>query len=521
MKGWRVKSRSLTVAVALGLVLAGCGGGGSDDDGGPVGEPKQGGTLTYAVNVETVSLDPAFCTLSFDRCAPIFGTLLRYDVDKQQFVGQMAESFESTDGKSWTLKLRDGVTFSDGTPYDAEAVVYNWDRIKDPKTLAPSARYTQGLTWKVVDPLTVAVTSEVPNFQLPWALTQGLSTIGSPKAIEAAGEDIANSPVGAGPFVLDKWTRNSQAEYSRNKTYFEEGLPYLDKLVIKVIGADDQRLNALRSGEIDVDWSLLTKDAKAIDSEGGYDIYRVPLNGGTGLQFNLKDPVVSDEGLRQALLSAFDSAQINNAVYPGDEPVDAFLRPDSPYRDDALGKFPEKDLDEAQRLFDDYLERTGKTSETVTFLCYAGIPALEQVAQLIQSQMSKIEGLEFKLEPVDGATLSQRSTARDFQTIMGASLSQDMDRLYSVFHTDAPLNVMGYSNPTVDEALDTTRRSNDPAEVEKAYQVVNGELSKDGPLRNWRYQTGHLFANDKVQGIVLAGTSSGASAYWQYAWLNE
>ena len=78
-----------------------------------------------------------------------------------------------------------------------------------------------------------------------------------------------------------------------------------------MIAADDQRLNALRSGEIQVDWSLLTKDAKAIEAEGGYQIYRVPLVGGTGLQFNLKDPVVSDPDLRQAMLMAFDS-QIDN-----------------------------------------------------------------------------------------------------------------------------------------------------------------------------------------------------------------
>jgi len=520
MNGWSA-TRWTAAVLAVGLVAAGCGGG-SGDDGAASGEPKRGGKLTYALNVETPSLDPAICaTGSFDRCAPIFGTLLRYDIDKKQFVGQMAESFTSEDGMNWTLKLRPGVTFSDGTPFDAQAVVFNWDRIRDPKTLSPAARVTEGMTWKAVDPQTVSVTVEKPNYQLPWALTKGLSAIGSPAAIQKAGADVGGSPVGAGPFTLKKWTRNSQIEYVRNPTYFEPGLPYLDELTIKVIGADDQRLNALRSGEIDVDWSLLTKDAKAIEAEGGYEVYRLPLVGGTGLQFNLKDPVVADAGLRRAMLSAFDSAQINNAVYPGDQPVDAFLRPDAPERDDSLGTFPAKDLAEAQRLFDDYLARTGKTGETVVFTCYAGIPALEQVAQLIQAQMQQIKGLTFKLNPVDGPTLSTASTRREFQTIMGATLSQEMDRLYDVFHSKGNLNVMSYANPTVDQALETTRSAKDPAEVEKAYQVVTAELSKDGPLRTWRYQTGHLFVDKDVEGIVLAGTGSGASAYWQYAWIDD
>ncbi|MFC0529933.1 ABC transporter substrate-binding protein [Phytohabitans kaempferiae] len=519
MKGWRKATRSMAVLLAVTVAATGCGSG--DDDGTESGEPKRGGRLSYAINVETSSLDPAFCGVqSFDRCAPIFGTLLRYDLEKKEFVGQMAESFESTDGKTWTLKLRPNVTFSDGTPFDAEAVVFNWDRIKDPKTLSPSLRIAQDMTWAVTDPQTVTVTLEKANYQLPWALVRGLSAIGSPAGIQKAGANVSNSPVGAGPFVLKKWTRNSQLELERNPNYFETGLPYLDELVIKVIGPDDQRLNALRSGEIDVNWSLLTKDARTIEAEGGYEIYRVPLVGGTGLQFNLNDPVVRDEGLRKAMLMAFDSAQINNAVYPGDEPVDAFLRPDAPERDDALGKFPDKNLAEAQRLFDDYLARTGKSSETVTFTCYAGLPALEQVAQLIQSQMQQIKGLTFKIDAVDGASLSVASNKREFQTIMGATLSQEMDRLYEVFHSEGSLNVMSYSNPTVDEALELTRSSDDKDAVTKAYQTVVGELSKDGPLRTWRYQTGHLYVNEDVKGIVVAGTNSGASAYFQYAWMD-
>jgi peptide/nickel transport system substrate-binding protein len=524
MKVWRVGSRAVAATVLVGLVLSGCGGGsgsaGSSST--DAGTPKKGGKLTYAMNTEVPSLDPALCGVTaFDRCSPIFGTLLRQDPDKNEFVGQMADSFTTTDGKAWTLKLREGVKFSDGTAFDAEAVAFNWDRIKDPKTLSPAARVTKDMTWKVVDPTTLSVTLKSTNYQFPWQLAKGLSMIGSPAAIKAAGADVGNKPVGAGPFTLKKWTRNSQIEYTRNPAYFETGLPYLDDLVIKVIAADDQRLNALRSGEIQVDWSLLTKDAKAIEAEGGYQVYRVPLVGGTGLQFNLKDPVVSDPDLRQAMLMAFDSAQINNAVYGGDPAVDAFLRKDSPYRDDSLGKFPALNLAEAQKLFDKYLAKTGQSGVTIEFSCYAGIPALEQVAQLIQAQMQQIKGLTFKLKPVDGATLSQLSTGRDFQTIMGATLSPDMDRLYDVFHTDAALNVMGYSNPKVDEALETSRQSKDEAAVTKAYQVVNGELSKDGPLRNWRYQTGHLYAKDTVKGIILTGTQAGAGAYWQSTWIDK
>src|SRR5690606_28911039 len=124
MKTWHKGSRLLAATAALCLAVAGCGGGGTAS-GGEGGDPQKGGTLTYALNVEVNSVDPAFCALAFERCAPIFGTLMRYDLEAEKFVGNMAKSFESKDGKQWTLKLRKGVEFTDGTPYDAEAVVYN------------------------------------------------------------------------------------------------------------------------------------------------------------------------------------------------------------------------------------------------------------------------------------------------------------------------------------------------------------------------------------------------------------
>ncbi len=506
--------RAKLLAVVAVLVVAGCGGGGTESD-----EPQSGGTVTVGMNAETVSLDPAHCGIRYlERCLPVFGSLLRYDVESEKFVGQLAKSFEGADGRNWTLQLREGVAFSDGEPFDAEAVVFNWNRIKDPANLSPAIQLTEGMTWKVVDPLTVKVTLETPNYQLPWALTRGLGLIGSPKAIQKAGKDVASQPVGAGPFLLDSWSRNSQIDYVRNPDYFEAGLPRVDALTFKVITSDEQRLNALRSGEINVDWSLRSQDAAKAEDEG-YNVDELPLVGGVGLQFNLKDPLLRDDGLRLAMLHAFDSEQLNDAVYPGDSAADAFLAPDNPYRDDDLGLFPGKDLNEAQRLFDDYLKRSGKSSEAVTFTSYAGIPDLEQAAQLIKAQLEEIDGLTLDLDLVDAATLAQSWSNRDFQMIMGNALSVDMDSLFQVFHSEGPLNVMGYSNPKVDAALGTSRTSDDPDEVADAYAVVNGELSKDAPFRHWRHQTGYLFSDTDVHDLVLTGTGSGATAYFEYAWI--
>ena len=518
----RTVSRSMVVIVAVAMVAAGCGGGGSSSgEGGGSATPKRGGTMVMAVNSEPATMDPASC-LDVSRCAPVFDTLMRYDLEKKEFTPGIAQSFDSKDGKVWTLKLREGVKFSDGTDFDAEAVAYNWDRVKDPKTFSATAAVAALLKWKVVDPLTLAITLDNPNFQLPWQLTNGsgLSFVGSPTAIKAMGQDFGNAPIGAGPFVLKKWTRNSQTEYTANKDYWGKGLPYLDGFVLKVIGQDEQRLNALRSGEIHVDWSLLSKDAKAMKSEG-YTVHDVPLVGGTGLAFNRDDPDMKDPILRQALLHAFDSKQINDAVYPGDKEVDALLSPENPNRDDSLGMFPKEDLGEAQKLFDQYLAKTGKSSLTVKFNTYAGIPALDQVSQILQSQMQKIKGLTFEINAMDATALTGAFRSGKFQLGMSASLSYQIDGIYDAFHTGGSLNFGNYSNPEVDAALETARTSNDPKVIADAYKVVNGEVSKDGPLRTWRYQTGRLYTPKNVKGLIVAPVRSGAGAYFERAWFDK
>src|SRR5690606_5051718 len=124
--------------------------------------------LTMALNTEQpVGLDPALCQQGFARCYPVFGTLMVYDADSRTAHPGMAESLESDDGINWTLTLRPDVTFTDGTPFDAEAVVYNWDRIRDPETLAPGRALAETMEWEVVDDLTVAITLDEPNYELP------------------------------------------------------------------------------------------------------------------------------------------------------------------------------------------------------------------------------------------------------------------------------------------------------------------------------------------------------------------
>ena len=289
----KIGPRPITAAcigAAVALLVSACGGEAASSAS-PAGDPVRGGTLVYSYNTEAQSVDPATCAIGIGvgPCQAVYGALLDYDLETGEIEPGMAESFTTEDGRAWTLKLRPGLTFSDGTPFDAAAVAFNWGRILDPALLSPSASVAKTIDWEVVDPTTLSVTSKEVNYQLDFGLTEALAYIASPTAIEALGADFGNNPVGAGPFTLTSWARGTEMILDRNPTYWDQPRPYVDRLVLKTIPADDQRFNALQAGEVDV--MAVTVQKYAARAEGaGMNVTSAPLLGGTG--FRLSHPLI-------------------------------------------------------------------------------------------------------------------------------------------------------------------------------------------------------------------------------------
>lgn len=236
----------------------------------PAGEPQRGGTINYSYNTEPQSVDPATCAIGIGLapCQAVFGALMYYDIESGEFEPGMAESLTTEDGQTWMLELRPNMTFTDGTPFDADAVAFNWQRILDPALLSSSAVTAKSISWEVIDPQTVKITADKVNHQLPLSFTEDLAFIGSPTAIAAKGPDFGNSPVGAGPFTLTSWSRGSEMVLDRNPNYWDQPRPYVDRVVMKTIAADDQRFNALQAGELDIMAVTLQKYADRAEAAG-------------------------------------------------------------------------------------------------------------------------------------------------------------------------------------------------------------------------------------------------------------
>lgn len=523
---WRKKAQVSAIMVASALMLAACstgaGGEGTDTGTSPSAtgdSPVSGGNLTLATLIEPPSYDPARCYMAvFQACHAVFGSLIEYDPATNEITPAMAESVETEDGKSWTVRLRDGLTFSDGTAYDADAVVYNWDRLADPVNLAQGSARLSESTWRAVDPLTVELVLPAVDFGFPSSLQFDLGLIGSPAAFDSLGDGFGAAPVGAGAFLLENWVQGSEVTLARNPDYWEEGRPYLDSLTVQLITNDTQRADALRAGSVNA--TPLTEPLAAQElKDEGYATYSLAQTGGNGVGFNLTDEAISDDDLRGALLESLDAAQINQVARHLDAAT-AFLPPDNPFRDDALGVYPEKDLASAQKQLDAYLKRSGQSSVEISLLTQAGVPSLVKPAELLQAQWGELEGLTIKVESFDSATLRGLQRAGDYQIVVWtAGGGPSLNKMYDLFHTDGVENYQGYSNPDVDAALDVVKSSNDPEEIAEAFATVNGQVSLDAPIRTWTHRIGLFAAAEDVEGVEpMTGLGT---PYFDNLWISE
>ena len=508
---------ALSAGAALTLSLSSCSSDSTATPSDQAGEPQRGGILTYSYNSDAQSVDPATCAIGIGvaPCQAVYGGLLYYDLGSGEITPGMAESFSSEDGKVWTLALRPGLTFSDGTPFNAESVAFNWQRILDPKMLSPSAAAAKSISWSVVDENTLTVTSNEVNHQLPFMLTESLAFVGSPTAITQKGADFGNSPVGAGPFVLTSWARGTEMVLDRNPGYWDQPRPYVDRVVVKTIPADDQRFNALQSGDVNV---MMVSGAKypSRAKGAGMDIVQSNLLGGQGVRLNSVG-AIADPAVRTAVGKLIDNDQIMAAVYPDDPIATHFVPEGNPLHDEGA-TWPKNHVAGAQKLIDEYRARNGGGDVVLSYVTTAGSPALNQVAEMLQAQFEQVDGLKLEIKPLDGAGFASALTSGSYDLILNSLGGAHPDNLYRVFHTTGSGNTAGYSDPIVDQALETTHSSNDPTVVSEAYKTAIRQIIDTTAYHFWRPSVSTLITPTSVHGVEPA------YQYWfrpELAWVQK
>ncbi|ALV41891.1 hypothetical protein AU252_12575 [Pseudarthrobacter sulfonivorans] len=507
----------VALATATVVLLAGCAGGETaGSSGAPAGDPVSGGTLRALEFSQPKGFDPVqvFSSTSMPLTyTALYGQFLIPNPETGEYDCGLCESFSTPDkGATWEVVTRKGLTFSDGTPFDAAAIKYNWDRMKDPKFGSASAGIASQIDHiEVVDNETAKLVMTVPNPGFEGLMPiYALQWIASPTALEKGQAEFNKNPIGAGPFLFDSWVPNGTLKLKKNPGYYDAPKPYLDALEIQGVADNAQRLNALISGQAD---TILNSEA-SIFAEGeaaGFKKVEYQFNGGVGLMLNNAKAPFNDVRARQALAYALDLNAMSDSItrgYPS-APKTLFTENSPLYEDIPLTTH---DPEKAQKLFDE-LAAEGKP---VNF-SYTVFPGSGQlVFDALQSQLQKYKNVTVTPDQRDTSQQGVVGTTGDYQALTSSMAFVDPgSRLWGQLHGSADrTNYARFKDAETSAALDAGF-TEDPKAQKEAYKIVQERLAELHPYILYTSYLNGMLTSDKVHGATVFGyTSPSAAELW-------
>jgi peptide/nickel transport system substrate-binding protein len=457
--------------------------------------PAHAQTLRIGLAEDPDVLDPTLARTFVGRV--VFAALCDklFDIDeKLSIVPQLATSYEwSTDSKTLTLKVRPGVTFHDGEKLDAAAVKYNIERHK---TMAGSNRRGElapVASVDIVDPMTVRLNLSAPFAPLLAQLADRAGMMVSPKAAQAEGDKFGAKPVCSGPFRFVERIAQDRIVVERYPNYWNKGEIHVDRIVYLPIVDATVRLANLKSGQLDFIERMATSDVPALKSDSRFRISTVTEIGYQGITINVgksdlaqKNPLGKDPRVREAFELALDREGIVQVVMDGEATVgNQWVAPTNPYYAKNL-PVPRRDVAKAKAL----LKEAGVPNPSFTLMTPTTSDA-QKIAQVVQA-MVKEAGFDVKLQSTEFATSLDMADKGQYDAyVLAWSGRADPDG--NIFSFDAckqPLNYAGYCKPEVDEILNKSRTTRDPAERRKSFEQLAAIALTDRPIvylyhRNW------------------------------------
>jgi len=392
---------------AAGQLLAACGGD-TEESASPAAsgmpEPVMGGNIKWIGPAPITDPDPV--TIYDQGGIVLVYQFLEYLIDlnnDNSLRPKLAASWTPNDTVDvWTFKLQEGVTFNDGTPFEAEDVVTSMERVLDPDSGSGALSQLGGVLspggTKAIDATTVEFNLDKPWADFPYMVSSGnYNTAILPRTYKG---DIIKNPVGTGPFMLDQYVTKQKATFKKNPNYWgkdEQGrqLPYLDTTEYIMVEDNSAQNLQLQSGAIDLQPQTVFQGAQALFNDPNL---RVDIYPGTGIRevaFNVREkPWKDNPNLRKAVAYCLDREAINKALYDGRSNLgyDTFWEP-AVFAGSPESTPRAQDYDMAKQLLSDGGMPDGMEI-TLTFAKYLENP---QYAQLIQEQC-KPAGIKVKLD---------------------------------------------------------------------------------------------------------------------------
>ena len=543
----------LAAACALSLVAAGYSSSGDDEagsgaesqapDGGALLEgatisgppdgtdPQAGGSVIMAIEAEPEGLDPtryAFAGSGHFVASAVFDPLATLDEEGRP-VPYLAEAIEGDDtGTVWTITVRDGVTFHDGSPVDADAIVANLEAHRVSIITGAALQTVSEITTPTPD--TVQITLEQPWFAFPAVMTSQVGYVAEPAALEA--NTIVSSPVGSGPFVFEEHEPNAEWSFTRYDDYWRtsdggQQLPYLEEIAFRPIPDDAARLKALEDGDADLMNTFRPEEVLTLRNSD-YKLVEYSTGEEEFLMLNTTTPPFDNLIARQAVAYATDSArwidELNQGV--GEQTNGPFAPGQLGYLAD--NGYPEYDMDKAKELVAQYEAETGGPL-AFTYMTVDDPTNLRNHQFL--ANLYEEAGMQVTVEGLAQINLIAQSATGNYQLSAFRNFGfpdPDTDAVFwapsSIREAGVSLNFPRFDDPALQDAIDEARASLDDEARDAAYQKVSRSFGEQVPYiwltrANWV-----LAANPRVNGMYAAANGSiqtlGAKTWIAELWVS-
>ncbi len=479
------------------------------------GEPNE---IVYVVGTEPTTMDVHLCTDAATSriLLQVHETLFKPDAETGEAKPWLAESAtEAEDHLSWTIKLREGVRFHDGSEMTAEDVKYTFDRLLDPATGSAKASALDGVvSCEVLSPYELKVNLSGRNMIFPQTLTNYTTAIMSKAALEEYGLDgYSTHPSGTGPFVLKSWEPGIEMVFEKNQNYWGVE-PTVDKLTVKAVAEDASRVMMIKTGDADIIWGVSPTLVENLKSDPNVAIHSRPGYRTIFIGMNQNFEPFKDERVRAAVNYAINKQEIIDTVlagvggsYPAGieaTPIQNALMDLDPY---------EQDLDKAKQLMAEAGYADG--FDVVFYTPEGRYPMDRQVAEVVQNMVSKI-GIRADLQVLEWGTYQEKLKNRDLQMfLLGKGSSNGDSEFNFLVHikTGGGQNYWECSYPEVDEMLANLSNSASLEERTETLYEIQRIIQEKYTFAVLYYQNQIVATAADLDGLVIYGAETADLAW--------
>jgi peptide/nickel transport system substrate-binding protein len=459
----------------------------------------------------------------------IYDSLVK-ELPDHSFEPWLATSWEiSEDKKSYTFKLREDVTFHDGTPFNAEAVKFNFDRIKDPATKASNSLNEIGPyeSTEVIDEFTVKINFSTPYS--PFLSNASKSDLGfvSPTAVKKFGDTFPQNPVGTGPFKLEKFIPGVQVELVKNEDYNwapdslgHQGPAYLDKITVQFVPEEATRVGVLQSKQVHAADIIPPQNLITLKEDNQFQVHETELKQiNFSLYLNPSKEPWNDLNVRQAVRSALDIKSAVETVYLGtSEQAWSPITPTMFAYSDSVENTWKPDVEKTTTLLeeagwkkgsDGIWGKDGKPLKIDLIDTQGNREKRIDLMTVLQQQL-KQAGIQLNIVSLSAGAYSERRLSGEYDLFAASQFSGDPDVLRQIFSSKGPLgkaNVSRANVPELDEWLEQGYLEHDPEKRKEIYKKVQEYIIENVySIPTYLFQYSFATTNE-VQGIIFDSPS--------------